>query len=291
MKKIGLTLGGGGARGFAHIAILEVFDELGIQPAEISGTSIGAVLGALYASGKSAAEIYEMISPMFIPATRKSSIKDIFRTKDNFKFLELFDPHLSLRPNGLIKGEKLLSFLYEELGVSTFEELKIPLRAVAADFWRNQQVVFDSGELLPAIRASMAIPYVFTPIRIHDRVLVDGGLVNNVPLDLLSSTCDIRIAVDVMGESSKPKDKIPNPIEAIFHTYEVMMSTIADEKLASNPVDIFLRVPLTDAELLDFHKTDHIYKQALNVKAEFKRKLSELIEPEPSFMDRLRRKS
>ncbi len=287
MKKIGLTLGGGGAKGFAHIAVLEVFDELGIKPVQITGTSIGAVLGALYAAGHSAEEIYEMVSRLFIPS-QKSSIKDVFRTRENFKFLELFDPHLSLRPKGLIKGEKLLSFLYEQLGITTFEELEIPLRTVAADFWRNQQVVFDSGELLPAIRASMAIPYVFTPIHLEDRVLVDGGLVNNVPLDLLSSKCDIRIAVDVMGESSKPKDKIPNPIEAIFHTYEVMMSTIADEKLITNPVDIYLRIPLVDAELLDFHKTEQIYNQAQSIKGGLRDRLNKLLKTEKSFMDRLR---
>lgn len=287
MKKIGLTLGGGGAKGFAHIAVLEVFDELGIKPVQITGTSIGAVLGALYAAGHSAAEIYEMVSRLFIPS-QKASIKDIFRTRENFKFLELFDPHLSLRPKGLIKGEKLLSFLYEQLGITTFEELEIPLRTVATDFWRNQQVVFDSGELLPAIRASMAIPYVFTPIHLEDRVLVDGGLVNNVPLDLLSSKCDIRIAVDVMGESSKPKDKIPNPIEAIFHTYEVMMSTIAEEKLSTNPVDIYLRIPLVDAELLDFHKTEQIYNQAQSIKGGLRDRLNKLLKTEKSFMDRLR---
>lgn len=290
MKKIGLALGGGGAKGFAHLPVLEVFDELGIKPAEVTGTSIGAILGALYASGHSALDIYEMLGSLFIHP-QKTSIKDVFRTKDNLKFLELFDPHLSLKPKGLIKGEKLLRFLYEQLGVSTFEELEIPLRIVATDFWRNQQVVFDSGDLLPAIRASMAIPYVFTPIHLDGRVLVDGGLVNNVPLDLLSSKCDLRIAVDVMGESSKPKDKIPNPIEAIFHTYEVMMSTIANEKLLTHPVDIFLRVPLIDSELLDFHKSEQIYNQGLAVKEEFRRKLAQLIDQEPSIWDRIRGRS
>lgn len=287
MKKIGLALGGGGAKGFAHIPVLEVFDELHVKPAQIAGTSIGAILGALYASGRSAREIYEMLEGLFIPPL-KPSIKNVFRTKDNLRFLELFDPHLSLKPKGLIKGEKILNFLYEQLGVTTFEELKIPLRIVATDFWRNQQVVFDSGELLPAIRASMAIPYVFTPIHRDGRVLVDGGLVNNVPLDLLHSKCDIHIAVDVMGGTTKPKDKIPNPIEAIFHTYEVMMNTIAVEKLKTHPVDIFLRIPLMDAELLDFHKSEQIYNQGLSIKEDFRRQLSKLLKPEPTFWNRIR---
>ncbi|QBG46672.1 patatin-like phospholipase family protein [Verrucomicrobia bacterium S94] len=289
MKKIGLTLGGGGAKGFAHLAVLEVFDELGIKPSYISGTSIGAIIGALYASGNTAEEIHEMISTLFV-APKKNGIKTILKPNENFKFLELFDPHLSLKPKGLIKGEKLLNFLYEKIGVSTFEELEIPLKTVATDFWRNEQVVFSSGELLPAIRASMAIPYVFTPICMNDQVLVDGGLVNNVPLDLLSSECDIRIAVDVMGESSKPKTKVPNPIEAIFHTYEVMMITIAEEKRISHPVDIFLRIPLVDAELLDFHKTELIYNQGLAVKEEFRRRLTKLLENKHSILNWLRRR-
>lgn len=290
MKKIGLALGGGGAKGFAHLPVLEVFDELGIKPHCITGTSIGAIIGALYASGHSAAEIYEMSDELLRPATRKPSLKNVLKTNENLKFLSMFDAHLSLKPKGLIKGEKLLDFLYEKIGVSKFEELSIPLKTVATDFWRNEQVIFDKGDLLPAIRASMAIPYVFTPICLDDRVLVDGGLVNNVPLDLICPKCDIRIAIDVMGNSSKPKDKVPNPIEAIFHTYEVMMSTIAEEKLLTNPVDIFLHVPLVDTELLDFHKYEEVYEQGLAVKEEFKRKLEHLLEAKKPRLNWLRRK-
>lgn len=289
MKKIGLALGGGGARGFAHIPILEVFDELGVKPAYISGTSIGGIIGALYASGHSALDIAEMLHDLIV-APQKASWKELFRSSDNFKFLELFDPHFSLKPKGLIKGEKLLGFLYEQIGVDTFEELGIPLKTVATDFWRKKQVVFDSGEILPAIRASMALPYIFTPVTIDDKILVDGGLVNNVPLDILSNRCDIKIAVDVMGDSSKPADKIPNPLEAVFHTYEVMMSSIVAEKLASHPVDIYLHPSIAHADMLDFHKAEAIYEQALVVKDDFKRSLSKLLEKDASVFGWFRKK-
>jgi NTE family protein len=279
MKKIGLTLGGGGAKGFAHIPILEAFDELGIKPCCITGTSIGAILGGLYASGHSAADIVAMIEQLIAP--RNSSFKDLITNRDSFKFLELIDPHFSFKPKGLIKGEKFLNFLYEQMQVSTFEELKIPLKTVATDFWRKEQVVFDSGDVLPAMRASMALPYMFTPVIIDDRVLVDGGLVNNVPHDLLDPSCEIRIAVDIMGNSSTPTNKIPSPMDAIFNTYQVMMDSMAQHKLKHHPVDIYVRPPLMDIDLLDFHKAEAIYDQALPAKEGFKRQLDQLLTEKP----------
>jgi NTE family protein len=282
VKKIGLALGGGGAKGFAHIPILEVFDELGIKPSCITGTSIGAIIGALYASGCSAADIVEMLGQLMTP--NNGSFKEAIRNKEAFKFLELIDPHFSFRPKGLIKGEKFLSFLYQQLEASSFDELQIPFTAVATDFWRKKQVVFESGDLLPALRASMAIPYLFTPVVMGDQVLVDGGLVNNVPHDLLSPKCDIRIAVDIMGDSSEPKDKIPSPMDAIFHTYEVMMDSMAREKRKNHPVDLYVRLPLMDVDMLDFHKAASIYGQALAAKDGFKRQLEQLLsEKTPRF--------
>lgn len=276
MKKIGLALGGGGAKGFAHIPILEVFDELGVKPWCITGTSIGAIMGALYASGRTAGSIAEMFHKLIVPPNAK--LKDLIRQKDSFKILELLDPHISLKPHGLLKGEKLLAYLYEQLEVSTFKDLQIPLKVVTTDFWRKEQVVFESGELLPALRASMALPYIFTPVSIGDRVLVDGGLVNNVPHDLLDPKCDIRIAVDIMGEDSTPPTKIPSPRDAIFHTYQVMMDAMAQEKQKNHPVDIYVRSPLHDVDILDFHKPWEIYEQGRAAKAEFKTELERLLE-------------
>ncbi|MBT8042727.1 MAG: patatin-like phospholipase family protein [Kiritimatiellales bacterium] len=276
MKKIGLALGGGGAKGFAHIPILEVFDELGIKPYCITGTSVGAIMGALYASGHSAKDIADMLGHL-LTKSENSSLKDFFRNKEMFKFLQLIDPQFSLKPKGLIKGDKLLGFLTEQLQVSTFKELKIPLKVVATDFWNKQQVVFESGELLPAVRASMALPYIFTPVILDGQVLVDGGLVNNVPHDLLSPKCDIRIAVDITGNHTEPKDRVPTPMDAVFHTYSVMRDAMSQEKRSNHPVDIYLEPPLVDIDMFDFHKADTIYRQGLGAKDDFKRKLDRLI--------------
>ncbi len=284
MKKIGLTLGGGGAKGFAHLPILEVFDELGIKPYSMTGTSIGAILGALYASGHTAADIVDMFKRLIIPPNAR--LKDIIRSKEVLKIFDLLDPHISLKPQGLLKGEKLLSFLYDQMQVSQFEELQFPLKVVATDFWRKEQVVMQSGDLLPAVRASMALPYIFTPVCDGERVLVDGGLVNNVPHDLLDPKCDLRIAVDIMGENSTSPDKIPSPRDAIFHTYQVMMDAMAKEKLNNHPVDIYVRPPLVDIEILDFHKPWEIYEQGLAAKEPFKRQLGELLDGPKRFFRR-----
>jgi len=284
MKKIGLALGGGGAKGFAHLPILEVFDELGVKPSCITGTSIGAILGALYASGKSAAEIKQMIDSLII--SRRTPLKEIFRKKESFKFLELIDP--TLKPGGMFKGEKFLSFLYESMQTSTFEESEIPFKSIATDFWRHEPVVFESGELLPAIRASMALPYIFTPVILDGRVLVDGGLMNNVPHDLLDKSCEITVAVDIMGDVSTPRDKPPSAVDAIFHTYQVMMDATSSEKLLRQPVDILVEPPLLDIDLLDFYKADDIYEQGLAAKDDFKRRLDELLsKPKKGIIRRL----
>jgi NTE family protein len=287
MKKIGLALGGGGAKGFAHIPILEVFDELGIKPHCITGTSIGSIMGALYACGYPALDIVKMLGQLLAP--KRPSIKSASSFKEFFRVLDLIDPHISLKPQGLLKGEKVLDYLYEQMKVSRFEELEIPLKVVATDFWRSEQVVFDSGDLLPAVRASMAIPYVFTPVQMDERILVDGGLANNVPHDLLPKNCDIRIAVDIMGEHSTSKTKIPSPMDAMFHTYEVMQDSIANAKLESHPVDIYMRPPLLDVDVLDFHKAETIYEQGLAAKDDFKRKLEHLLEGRKPLFNWLRK--
>ncbi len=275
MKKIGVTLGGGGAKGFAHIPILEAFDELGVKPYCMSGTSIGAIVAALYASGHSAADMAEIIRELIIP--KDVSIKELFRSKDTLKILNLLDPDFSFKPQGLLRGEKILGYLLEHMQVSTFEELRIPLTTVATDFWRMEPVVSDAGELQPAVHASMAIPYLFTPVMDGDRVLVDGGLTNNVPLDLLCPQCDIRIAVDIMGTTSNALDKVPSARDAVFHTYQVMMNATTQEKLANHPVDIYVQPPLVGIDILDFHKPWEIYEQAQAAKEGFKRQLDALL--------------
>ena len=140
MKKIGLALGGGGARGLAHIPMLEVFDELGIRPHRIAGTSIGAVMGALYASGISGAEIRAGVHSML--KSPDESFRKVLQRKGSFKWLQFLD--VEFGHGGLLKGDKFIDFLYEAMRVSRFEDLRIPLNVVATDFYSSEQVVILS---------------------------------------------------------------------------------------------------------------------------------------------------
>ena len=203
-------------------------------------------------------------------------MKEIFRNKDAFKVFHLFDPNF--KPGGMLKGDKFLAFVEETMQAQSFDELQIQFKAVATDFWRREAVVFDSGDLLTAIRASMAIPYLFTPIVEDDRVLVDGGLVNNLPYNLLPPECDITIAVDISGDVTTPRNKIPSPMDAMFFTYQVMMDAMSNQKIQRIPPDIHVRAPIQDVEILDFHKAQEIYEQGLASKDDFREKLTALLE-------------
>jgi len=257
MKKIGLALGGGGARGLAHIPMLEVFDELGLRPHCIAGTSIGAVIGALYASGISGTEIRTGVQAML--RSKGESIRKALRRKDSFKWLRFLD--LELGHGGLLKGDKFMDFLYEAMRVSRFEDLEIPLQVVTTDFQSSEQVVIASGDLMDAVKASMAIPGLFTPVRWEGRVLIDGGSVNPVPFDLLSD-CDVVVAVNVMGEIRQPRHKIPSLFRVVLGSFDIMQKSIITEKLKQTPPDIYITPDIVNIDILEFYRADEIYEQA-----------------------------
>lgn len=271
MKKIGLALGGGGAKGIAHIPMLELLDELGIRPNRIAGTSIGAIMGGLYASGHTGAQIRELIDRTVI--TKSDSFKAALKKTDAFKMFGLFDPDFKQR--GLFKGDKFIKFLYDAIGVGDFSELEIPLRVVATDFWNSEQVVIETGELLPAIKASMGLPGIFTPVKIGDRILIDGGGVNPLPHDQLGD-CDLVIAIDVMGDIVGDRRKPPHLVRAVLGTFDIMQNSIIAEKLKRNPPDIYIKPALTGIDILDFYKADEIYKQTARAVVELRKKLDAL---------------
>jgi NTE family protein len=257
MKKIGLALGGGGARGLAHIPMLEVFDDLGIRPHRIAGTSIGAVMGALYASGLSGAEIREGVHSMLM--AKGESFRSAMRRKDTFKWIKFLD--LEFGHGGLLKGDKFIDFLYEAMRVSQFEELQIPLQVVTTDFHSAEQVVIDSGELLNAVKASMALPGLFTPVRWDGRLLTDGGTVNPVPFDLLAD-CDIVVAINVMGALRQTRHRMPSLFRVVLGSFDIMQKSIIFEKLKHAPPDIYIAPDIINVDVLEFYKADIIYEQA-----------------------------
>ena len=172
LPRIGLALGGGGAKGLAHILVLETLDELGIRPYAISGTSIGAIIGALYAAGLSGKEIRALIEQFFVD---QSGAEDtLFALPKSVRWLDFIDP--SLVTGGLLDSSDFIAWLGEVLPVTNFRGLEIPLKVITAELLTGREVIMKSGALLPALQASMAVPGVFPPVKVNGHSLVDGGV-------------------------------------------------------------------------------------------------------------------
>ncbi len=267
--KIGLALGGGGARGLAHIQVLETLDELGIRPHRIAGTSIGAVMGALYASGLSGKEIRNVIREWQTPRPEKTH--GILDRRDLRRWAALLDP--TFDRSGLFKGEKIIRFLSDHINCTTFEGLQLPLAVTAADYGDASEVVFKSGDLLSAVRASMAIPGVFTPVERDGHLLLDGGVVNPLPYNLLQDECDLVIAVDVGGVRHVEEKHRPPFFDTIISGFEIMEAALIRNRLQSNPPDIYLKPDIRNVGLLEFHKAEQIFRQSESIKDELRQKL------------------
>ena len=267
--KIGLALGGGGAKGLAHILMLQVLDELNIRPHRIAGTSIGSIIGALYASGMSGQEIYQFIDRLTV-SEDESWLGALFK-EDVGRWWDIID--IQLGRGGLLDTKGLATFLQETIAVSRFKELDIPLKVVATDFWKRKQVVFDKGDLFPAIQASIAIPGLFSPVQYKGRVLVDGGLVNPVPYDLLFDDCEVVIAIDVLGTRTPLYDNDPSYFENTFNTFQIMQASIVREKIKRHPPHIYIHPDLNNIRVLDFHRFEEIYDQAMPARNKLERAL------------------
>lgn len=271
--KLGLALGGGGARGLAHVLLLEVFDELGIKPHRIAGTSIGAILGSLYSAGHTAKEIRELVDSLF--RLERKELAHALVKFNIFKWIELIDPKLG--KGGLVDADHFMGYLHKAIRRDRFEDLSIPLQAVAADYWTGEQVILDAGELLPAIKASMALPDIFSPVQLGDRLLIDGGAVNPLPYDVLPDDCDFVVAVDVLGILQPQSEKEPSFYESIFRTARIMGQAIVAEKLKRSRPDLYIKPQIRNIHTLEFGKYADIYRQAEPAKDTFKRKLEILL--------------
>ena len=208
--KIGLVLSGGGARGIAHVGVVKVLDEMRIPVDYVAGTSMGAMVGSLYASGISAAEIERFFQDaewLMLLSDRPPRAQRSYRRKsDDFGFLVDFEVGLNKEgltiPQGLMQGQNLTLELRKLLipvaNISNFDRLPIPYRTIGTDLVTGQEVVLDSGDLPMAIRASMSAPGLLKPVRIDGRLLIDGGVANNLPVEVTRSMgADVLIVVDV----------------------------------------------------------------------------------------------
>jgi NTE family protein len=195
MKRVGLVLSGGGALGGAHVGALEVLDGAGIRPYCVSGASAGSAVGAVYCAGMSV-----------------ERIKELAVTMDWGKLGRVVRPR-----RGFFDGSRLEQYLIDLIGDLTFEQLQVPFAAAAADILRDELVILRAGRLAPAVRASCAFPGVFTPVEHEGRLLVDGGLINNLPVAAARKMgAEYVIAVDLSAPLLAPRKPPANLLEMWF---------------------------------------------------------------------------
>lgn len=272
-QKISLVLSGGGARGLAHIGVIDELQDQGYEISSIAGTSMGALVGGVYAAGK------------------LDEFKEWMLGLDKLKVLRLVD--FTFSKQGLIKGDRVLNSMKKFVEDVNIEDLKLPYAAVAVDLLNREEVVFTKGSMYDAIRASISIPSVMTPVKMNKTLLVDGGVLNNIPVNHVERTTDdLLIAVNVNAkvplvrpEISKAKLKerqrfyregvqkiqnyllktIPEHTEndlgyfkLVQKTISLMTFTISQMALEKAPPDILINISRDSAGTYDFYKTEEL---------------------------------
>ncbi len=279
-KTVSLILGSGGARGLAHIGVIQWLEEHNYRITFISTCSMGALVGGAYAAGK------------------LKEFTDWFEKLTNTDILGLTD--IAWERSGLIKGEKLFEKLEEMIGNPNIEDLPIPFTAVATDIENEKEVWLQKGPLLEAVRASIALPMIFTPAHLHGRTLIDGGVLNPIPIaPTFSQHSDLTIAVNLGGKSqsidNEAKDKAQQQakqswLDSVSEFFDVlkerfipqetnknapfdwdmydisnkafdsMQSSLARQKLAAYPPDIVLDIPRDACGMLEFNRASDMIK-------------------------------
>lgn len=265
-KNVALVLSGGGARGIAHIGVIEVLEENGFNISSVSGTSMGALVGAVYALGK---------LPEF---------KEWLLNIDKLEILKLVD--FTFSTQGFIKGDKIFKELKRFIPDTKIENLKVSYSAIATDIMNKREVVFTQGPIFDAVRASISIPSVFTPVKTPSTMLIDGGTINNLPLDRVKRTKeDILIAVDVVAnvpfyETPKNESVYQKKIkkfqsyfdemksrkisaqlsyfEIIDKSINLMIEEIVKLKLKEYPPEVLINISQDASTLFDFYKAKEI---------------------------------
>jgi NTE family protein len=263
--KIGLALSGGGARGAAHIGVLKVLEENNIPIDYIAGTSMGSIVGGLYATGMSPDEILEAIESIDwdgvfddLPARDERSFR---RKRDDDLYLIKIKPGIDKDglklPAGVVQGQKidlaLTRFTRHVAKIESFDDYPIPYRAVASDIVTGEAVVLDSGNLAHSIRASMSVPAAFAPMVIDGRQLVDGGIANNLPIDVVRSMgADIVIAVDI-STPLLTEEEVKSVLSITVQLTGILTRRNAEEQIATLTDDDVLLIPdLGDITSADF---------------------------------------
>ncbi len=258
--RVGLVLAGGGARGLAHIGVLRYLEEHHIKIAAVAGTSMGSIVGGLYASGLNAAEVERIARGLdwkyaFNDATPRE--QESFRRKEeDYDYLipaklRFKDGKLGL-PMGAIEGQHLNLMLHEMVAhvarVTDFDKLPIPFRAVATDITTGEAVILGKGDLAIAMRASMSIPGVFSPIELDGKLLVDGGIVKNIPVDVVQGMGVDRLIVIDIGTPLADRDKLQNVLALVDQLTTIMTRKNSEQQLSlMRPGDVLILPALDEA--------------------------------------------
>ena len=229
IPKLGLALGGGAARGFAHIGVLQVLEEEGIKPSLVVGTSAGSVVASFYDSGKTGQQLQWLADTM-----------------DETQFTDWANPFSG---RGILRGEALGKYINSQLNGMKIEDMKLPLGIVATDLRTGDGILFRRGDVATAVRASSAVPSVFEPVQIAGKDYVDGGLVSPVPVRYARQMgADLVLAIDI---SSRPEDaKTTDMLKVLLQTFSIMGKSISQLELAQ--ADVVVRPALPDIGSTEF---------------------------------------
>jgi len=272
VKSFALALGGGGARGLAHIAVIEALDDMGVTPAAIAGTSIGALIGAAYAAGMRGKDIRHHV--IRFAHDRRETMARLVQARAG-TLADLLSGSFSQATQ--MDAEKFCAQFLPEAIPPEFSALTIPLTVMATDLHRRQEAPLSSGPLRPALAASIAIPGLFRPVVLDGRIMVDGGATNPLPFDQLSGRADVTVAVDVFGVPAAERSDMPSAWESMFTTIMIMGSTIVAAKHKHAAPDLMIRPNVTIFRTLDFYQASAILRTADAVKPEVTAKLGKLL--------------
>ncbi len=264
---IALALGGGGARGLAHIHVIEALDDLGLRPRLIAGSSIGAMMGAAMAAGMRGRDIRD--HTLTAISRRGELINRLWRLRPA-SFAEAVSGGLGF---GQFNIERVLDAFLPDAIPKDFVDLSIPLTVIATDYYGQSEHLCTSGNLRQAIAASAALPAIFRPVRIDGRVMIDGGIYNPVPFDHLHGKADIVIGVDVVGGPEGDGKTLPSRIDSLFGSTQLMMQSIIAMKLKAHPPHIFLRPEVNRFRVMDFLRAQEVLDATASVGDDLKRAL------------------
>jgi len=253
--KVGLALGSGGARGLTHLGVIKALIEAGVKVEFVAGSSVGALVGAFLAAGK---------------LDRLVTFASSLTLKESLKMADVMFP-----TSGLIEGKKIEQFLRTNLGTVSIENLGVPFACVATNYYTGQEVVITKGDLVTAVRASISIPGVFKPVPVDGMLLVDGGVVNPLPVQVVRELgAEYIVAVDICPEIAKKMTiqrsvtdagqvqergrggevKLPNIFEIIMGSITIMESQIVDMRMKTESPDLIVKPDVEDIGTYDFHR-------------------------------------